>query len=198
MTNRRFKPAAGSACGAVIGLVLSAAMLASCAPPATAPSGPVEALKLDGPGGAKSLTLAAVKAMPATEGWAGTKSRSGRTNGPDRYKGVSIVALADLVGGLAAGGSVVLTAKDGYVTALTYQQITRGDLTTYDPNSGDKTKVKGPLTVMLAYEKAGKPLDEAAEGPLKLVVVSQGKSQVVESHWAIRQVTQVTVRKARD
>ena len=57
-------------------------------------------LKLEGPGGTKSLTLDAIKALPVAEGWAGIKSSTGRITVPEPYKGVALNELCKLVGGL--------------------------------------------------------------------------------------------------
>ena len=65
----------------------------------TAAPAPV-VLKLDGLASSKSLTLDDVKALPATQGWAGIKSSTGRITVPEQYKGVSLQALAQVVGGM--------------------------------------------------------------------------------------------------
>ena len=192
----------------LLGLILFGLLFTACAtatptpvPPTPVPptvaakptTAPV-VLKLEGLSGTKSLTLADVKALPATEGWAGIKSSTGRITVPDVYKGVAIAALVQTVGGMNAESGVTLTAKDGYAMTISYDQITKGDFITYDPGTGDEVKVKDPLTVIIAYEKAGKPLDEATEGTLKLVVVSAKNNQVVDGHWAVKWVNQIAVK----
>ena len=151
-------------------------------------------LKLAGLSGAKSLTLSDVKALTATEGWAGIKSSTGKITVPEVYKGVSLAELAKAVGGMTPDSGITLTAKDGYAMTISYDQINKGDFITYDPGTGDEIKSKDPLTVIIAYEKAGKPLDEASEGTLKLVVVSAKNNQVVDGHWAVKWVTQIDVK----
>ena len=164
------------------------------APAPTAIPAPV-ALKLEGASGSKSLTLDDLKTLPATEGWAGIKSSTGRISIPEPYKGIAVTELGKLVGGLTAEMGVTLTAKDGYAMTISYDQITKSDFITYDPGTGDEIKIKDPLTVIIAYEKAGKPLPPDSEGPLKLVVVSAKNNQIVDGHWAVKWINQIVIKK---
>jgi hypothetical protein len=180
--------------GARVALVSIALLLTSCQAatqtPARAPTA-AAILTLNGPGGSRSLTLDEIKSLPAAEGWAGTRNRSGKITGPCRYKGVSLATLAKLVGSLTPVANITVIAKDHYTSTLDYDQAAKGDFVTYDPRTGDEIGIKDPLVVVVAYEMADKPLDEATDGPLKLVVVSAKDSQVVDSHWAVRWVKQI-------
>ena len=151
-------------------------------------------LKLEGPGGAKSLAMNDIKALPVTEGWAGIKSSTGRITVPERYKGVALAELGKSVGGISPNTGVTLTAKDGYAMTISYDQITLGDFITYDPGTGDELKTKDLLTAIIAYEKEGKPLPDDADGPLKLVVVSAKNNQVVDGHWAVKWINQIAIK----
>jgi hypothetical protein len=151
-------------------------------------------LKLDGLSSSKSLTLDDVKALPVSQGWAGIKSSTGKITVPEQYKGVSLQALAQVVGGMGPDSGINLTAKDGYAMTISYDQITKSDFITYDPGTGDEIKITEPLTVIIAYERSGKPLDEATEGPLKLVVITAKNNQVVDGHWAVKWVKQIAVK----
>jgi DMSO/TMAO reductase YedYZ molybdopterin-dependent catalytic subunit len=167
---------------------------APTSPPKTAtPAAPV-ALKVDGPGGSRSLTLADIRALPAVEGWAGIKSSTGRITIPERFKGVPLTELAKLAGGLAPESGANIVAKDGYAMTMSYDQITKGDFIAYDPATGDELKSKDALTVILAYEMAGKPLDETTDGTLRLMVVSAKNNQVVDGHWSVKWITQLSVK----
>jgi hypothetical protein len=180
----------------ILAVLLSACTTATLAPtptpppvsgPATVPTQPSASpvvLKLEGSGGTKTLTMDDLKALPATEGWAGIKNSTGKITVPARYKGVTADELCKLVGGIGPDTGVNLTAKDGYAMTISYDQITQGDFITYDPGTGDEIKAHDPLTVVIAYEKEGQPLPEDTEGPLKLVVVSAKNNQVVDGHWA--------------
>ena len=114
----------------------------TAAPPAATASAPV-VLKLEGPGGAKTLTMDDLKALPAIEGWAGIKSSTGKITVPERFKGVALDELCKLVGGLRANTGVSIVAKDGYAMTISYDQITKGDFITYDPGTGDEIKTQG-------------------------------------------------------
>lgn len=162
--------------------------------PATKPPASPPVLKLEGPGGAKALTMNDLKALPAVEGWAGIKSSTGKITIPERFKGIAVDELCKLAGGLGPNTGVSIVAKDGYAMTISYDQITNGDFITYDPGTGDEIKIKDPLTVIVAYEKEGKPLPEDSEGTLRLVVVSVKNNQVVDGHWSVKWVTQVAVK----
>ena len=162
--------------------------------PTAAPTAAAPVLKLEGPGGAKSLSLNDLKALPAAQGWAGIKSSTGRISIPEQYKGVSVVELCKLVGGISPNTGITLTAKDGYAMTISYDQITQGDFITYDPGTGDELKAKDALTVIIAYEKEGKPLPEDSDGPLKLVVISAKNNQVVDGHWAVKWINQIALK----
>ena len=162
--------------------------------PTAQPTAAAVALKLEGPGGEKSLTLNDLKALPAVEGWAGIKSSTGKITVPERFKGVALDELCKLVGGLDANTGVSVVAKDGYAMTISYDQIAKGDFIAYDPGTGDEIKAKDPLKVIIAYEKEGKPLPEDSEGTLRLVVVTPKNNQVVDGHWSVKWVNQIAVK----
>jgi len=185
-----------------------ALVLSTCAPATTPPSVPTQpptataqaqptasiVLKLEGPGGEKSLTLNDLKALPATEGWAGIKSSTGKITVPEHFKGVALDELCKLAGGLDLNTGVSVVAKDGYAMTISNDQITKGDFIAYDPGTGDEIKAKDPLKVIIAYEKEGKPLPEDSEGTLRLVVVTPKNNQVVDGHWSVKWVNQIAVK----
>jgi hypothetical protein len=196
----------------LIGLIILTVLLSACtsaatpapvptqppaAAPTTAPTQPAASpvvLKLEGSGGAKTLTMDDLKALPATEGWAGIKSSTGKITIPERFKGVAVDELCKLVGGLSPNTGVSIVAKDGYAMTISYDQIANGDFITYDPGTGDEIKAKDPLTVILAYEKEDKPLPEDSEGTLRLMIVSVKNNQVVDGHWSVKWVNQIAVK----
>lgn len=77
---------------------------------------------------------------------------------------------------------------------ISYDQIVKGDFIKYDPGTGDEIKINDSLTVIIAYEKAGKPLNVETDGTLKLVAISAKNNQVVDGHWAVKWVTQIAVK----
>ncbi len=164
------------------------------ASPSPAASGPV-VLTVKGEQGTRSFTMAQLEALPAYEGYAGIKSSTGVITPPSRYKGVPLVALADLVGGITRANGVTIVAKDGYGMSFSYRQVTQSGFTTFDPATGEEEPADGPLTVLVAYEHEGQPIDED-DGPLKLALAQDTPAQVTEGHWAIKWLEGVSVTKA--
>jgi len=161
-------------------------------PPSPTP-GPV-VLTLVGPAGEKAFTFADLAALPAEEGQAGIKSSTGAITLPALYKGIPLAALADLVGGLDPSLGLNVVAKDGYAMTLSYDQVTQGDFIMYDPATGAEKKQSTPLTVILAYERAGEPLPEDGEGPLRLAIISSENNQVTDGHWSVKWVNKIELK----
>lgn len=99
-------------------------------------------LKMTGLEESRELTLADLQALPTVSGWGGTKSSAGVISPPQQLQGVSVTALADLVGGLQPGMGVSIVAKDGYAMTMSYEQIAEGDFITYDPGTGDENTIE--------------------------------------------------------
>ncbi len=90
-------------------------------------------LELIGPDSTISFSMADLKALPATEGMAGIKSSTGKITLPNKFKGVALQDLADLVGGLNESMGVNIVAEDGYSLSYSYDQILNGTIL---PKSG--------------------------------------------------------------
>ena len=182
----------------VVGLVVVAAACGGGsggqASPSPAASGPV-VLTVKGEQGSRAFTMGQLQALPAYEGYAGIKSSTGTITPPSKYKGVPLASLADLVGGITQANGVTIVAKDGYGMTFSYRQIMEDGFTTYDPATGEEEPPDGKLTVIIAYEHDGKPIDPD-DGPLKLAVAEDTPGQVVDGHWAIKWLEQVSVTKA--
>jgi hypothetical protein len=184
--------------GLIVGFGTQCPQTQPAATPTTAPTvaptkAATPALELVG-ASTKSFTLDEVKALPATEGFAGIKSSTGKITPPVKFKGVALDKLCEQVGSLGADQGINVVAKDGYAMTLSYDQITKGDFITYDPGTGDEVKIADPLKVVIAYEMDGKPLNEEMDGTFRLVVVSAKNNQVVDGHWSVKWVTQVVVK----
>jgi DMSO/TMAO reductase YedYZ molybdopterin-dependent catalytic subunit len=176
------------------GCGLGAATPTPTAAPPTATVAAGARLELTGPTASKTLTLAAIKALPAVEGWAGIKSSTGKITAPAKYKGVSLATLAQQIGGLGANQGLQLTAKDGYAMTMSTDQALNGNFIAYDPGTGDETKNGGKLTAILAYEVDGKPLPEDSDGTFRLMVISDKNLQVVDGHWSVKWITRVDIK----
>jgi DMSO/TMAO reductase YedYZ molybdopterin-dependent catalytic subunit len=166
---------------------------ASATPTSAGPTGTV--LALVGPNGGHVLTLAQLKALPATEGQGGIKSSTGKITVPEPFKGV---ALKDLVKSLGipfdASMGVMVTAEDGYSMTFSYDQVMNGTFTAYDPALGNELATHDPLIAIIAYEHNGQLLNTAEEGVLRLLVVSARNNQVVDGHWSVKWVNKVEVK----
>jgi len=194
----------------LLSLVLVVALLAGCqaAPPTptvaptvapTAPPAPAKphdtfGLEVIGPEGIEVLSMEDLKALPATEGYAGIKNSVGQVFPPLPCKGVSLEELCNLVGGIGPDQGVNVVAKDGYAMTLSYDQAIKGDLVLYDPGTGDETTIDQAVTLIVAYEQDGKPIPEDEEGPLRLMGVSPKNNQVIDGHWSVKWVRQVVVK----
>ena len=154
-------------------------------------------LTVVGPTSTIAFDMTQLKALPAVHGYAGIKTSVGTIYPPIAYTGVALSTLLDKVGGLSAGKSVTLLAKDGYGMTFSYAQVMHHEFTTYDPATGDEVPPDPKLTMLLAYEEKGKPLDPTEEGPLRLVMtVPSMPGQVVDGHWSVKWVDKVDVSQA--
>ena len=162
-------------------------------PPAAAQTANLEIVGLSA---RKVLSLDELKALPATEGWAGIKSSTGKITPPSRYKGVSIEELCKQVGAFDASLAANVVAKDGYAMTFSYDQVTNGPFTTFDPATGDEVKRDEKLTLIVAYEKDGQPIPEESDGSLRLAIVGPEKNQVTDGHWAVKWVRQLVIKPA--
>jgi DMSO/TMAO reductase YedYZ molybdopterin-dependent catalytic subunit len=152
-------------------------------------------LEIIGPDGtASSFTLDEIKALPVTEGQAGTKSSTGKINPPIAFKGVALKDLVSIPGSFDDTMGVNLVASDGYAITFSYDQVMNGSFIQYDPGTGDELKSPLPLTAILAYEMDGKHLDPQTDGYLRLVIVSDEPKQVTDGHWSVKWVTKLEVK----
>jgi hypothetical protein len=114
----------------------------------------------------KTFTLNELKAIPSytAEGnlW---RSRRGILTEPFEYTytGVKMTDLLDLVGGITEGNIIKVIAYDGYTKVFTYDQI-KGKLTVLN-RQGKSIEWSLPLTLILAYEEAGRLIPVAKGGP---------------------------------
>ena len=142
----------------------------------------------------KSLTMDELKALPATEGYAGIKSSTGKITPPVMVKGVALKDLAELIGGMDETSGFNVVAEDGYSITYSFDQLQNGSFIAYDPATGAELKNPVELTVILAYEADGKPLDPKQDGTLRLAIVSDELNQVTDGHWAVKWVNKLEVK----
>ena len=129
----------------------------------------------------KTLTLEEIKEMPSLEGWGGRMRSTGDVEGPFRLKGVSMMRLCDLVGGINPDTAVKVISRDGYAMTFSYKQVTESNFITYDPVSKNEVP-HDELQMILAYQTDGKEMTFELGGPLRLAILSE-KNQVTDGHW---------------
>ena len=117
----------------------------------------------------KALTLDEIKAtLPYTASGGLWATHRGVVKGPFEYTGVKLTDLLDLVGGISEENTVKVVASDGFAKVFTYDQI-KGDLETFD-REGNSIGWDQPITVVLAYEQDGNPIEIPKGGPLKIAI----------------------------
>ena len=172
----------------------AAPVLPTAAVPTTAPAAQATpALEIVSATETRTFSLAELQALPATEGYGGIKSSTGKITPPIKFKGVALKDLAKMAGMDATSG-LNIVAEDGYSITFSFDQIMNGTFITYDPARGDELKTPIPLTAMVAYEMDGKPLDLKQEGTLRLAIVSDKLNQVTDGHWAVKWVNKLELK----
>jgi DMSO/TMAO reductase YedYZ molybdopterin-dependent catalytic subunit len=190
--------------GLCVVLIWASLLACQCAPssgpsPTAIQSDSVQPiLTVTGPSGSQSLSLAQIKALPATEGWAGIKTSVGTIVEPARYKGVSVINLCNLVGGLGVDTALEIVAEDGYAMTMSHNEAAYGKFVTYDPATGNEIAYGNALQVVIAYEADGKPLPEDTDGTLRLVITSSNDDQITDGHWSVKWVKQLIVKDVRE
>ena len=126
----------------------------------------------------------------------GYKNSIGTLVGPFNYTGVPLTTLLDLVGGITSSNSLKVIASDNYTAILTYDQVTSGNFTTYDPVTGNPVQHNKSLTAMLAYYKNDVNLT-SDEGPLRLVIVGPESLLTDSINW-VKYVVKIEVGWSHD
>jgi DMSO/TMAO reductase YedYZ molybdopterin-dependent catalytic subunit len=163
-------------------------------PPTETPVPAMPVLEIVGPSQDLSLTMAELMALPATEGYAGIKSSTGKITPPLPFKGVALKDLAAMVGGMDETTGFNVVAEDGYSITYSYDQINNGNFIAYDPATGNELKNPVTLTAILAYEMDGQPLDPKQDGTLRLAIVSDTLNQVTDGHWSVKWVNKLEAK----
>jgi hypothetical protein len=168
------------------------AAVVEASPVPTEPAVPV--LEIVSETESKSLSMEELKALPATEGYAGIKSSTGKITPPVPVKGVALKDLAELIGGMDETKGFNVVAEDGYSITYSYDQLKNGSFIAYDPATGEELKNPVELTAILAYEVDGKSPDPKQDGNLRLAIVSKELNQVTDGHWAVKWVNKLEVK----
>jgi hypothetical protein len=174
-------------------LALTASLLTGCVTKTVTVSPTAKAASLTVVSGSqtKTLSLADIKALPVLSGSTGDITSSGTIEGPYAYKGVALTDILKSVGGMTSNNAVRISAKDGYSMTMSYNQVVKGaEFPTYDSTTGKEVNSAGPITVFIAYEKDGNPIDDSI-GPLRIGIMAPG--QVTDGHWWIKWAQKVEV-----
>jgi DMSO/TMAO reductase YedYZ molybdopterin-dependent catalytic subunit len=92
--------------------------------------------------------------------------------------------------------AINVVARDGYAMTLSYDQLAEGEFTTFNPGTGEEVEREGDLDVIVAYERAGEPIPEDEDGPLRLAIINDENNQVTDGHWSVKWVEQVVIKPA--
>jgi len=117
-----------------------------------------------------------IASLPSTTGEGGF-----RPSVVDNYTGVPVTTLCNLVGGIDNDSIVKITGSDNYSQTFTYDQAVNGNITAYDPVSGNITQPKEPLTLIIAYYKDDANL--TTTGPLSVAIVGPEGLGTVGKIW---------------
>ena len=142
-------------------------------------------------GETKTLTQTDFASMQQTSGKGGFETSNGLISETGTYKGVVVTSLLSLVGGIASGESLNVTASDGYSIILTYAQVNGEGFTTFDSTTGSQTSGTPTITLLLAYSVNGTNF-ASDEGPLRLVAVSSD-GLLIQGHYSVKMVTGLQV-----
>jgi hypothetical protein len=157
-------------------LVVACVVAIARALPAQAPAASSLTIELAGPAGqTRTLSAAEVRALPSVEVDVSSHNVHGK------YRGVPLGDLLRLVGrpagdslrGTALAQDVIVEASDGYRVVFAPAEL--------DAGFTDKA-------VILAYDKDGKPLDQA-EGPFRVIAVGEKRP----ARW-VRGVVRIRLR----
>ena len=128
--------------------------------------------------------------LPYKEARGGFFTTVGVVNGPFEVKGVLLLDLCELVGGIAPEDVVAITAVDGYSMVFDYDQL-HGDIETYDPVTIHEVPHE-TLMVLLTYEQDGKTLLDSDGKPLRVAVVGS-EALLTEGHNWVKWVNKIEV-----
>ena len=126
---------------------------------------------LIGSSGEITLAYDEIRALPHYEGRGGFFTSVGYINGPYQLRGIPILELCDLVGGITSSDIIFISAEDGYSTVLDYQQVT-GDFITYDPDTMMEVP-HGELELILMYELDNRIPSPEEGRPLRLAIAGE-------------------------
>jgi hypothetical protein len=150
-------------------------------------------LTLTGPNGTQTINETEMSNLPAIRAYGGLLNQLGVSSDLGNYTGIPLTTLCDLVGGVANGSSVLVTASDNYSITLSYSQL-NGNWTTYDKSTGQPVNQTQPLTPIIAYYFNDENLSSNM-APLQLAIVGPEGLLTDGKYW-IHYVLSITIKSA--
>ena len=135
-----------------------------------------------------TLNMSDIVAMPSYSGRSGFFTAVGVVNGPFDIKGVPMLDLCDLVGGVNQSEYVRISAVDNYSMVFSYDQM-HGDFITY--NTSLHEVENDGLVPVLMYELDGKPLTEDMGNPLRIALI--GDNVLTEGHNWVKWINKIEI-----
>ena len=134
------------------------------------------------------LNMSDLAAMPSYSGTSGFFTSVGIVNGPFNIKGVRLLDLCDLVGGVNQSEYVRISAIDNYSMVFSYDQL-HGDFITYNTSLHEVNN--SGIVVVLMYELDGKPLTKDLGSPLRIALI--GNNVLTEGHNWVKWINKIEV-----
>lgn len=134
------------------------------------------------------LNMSDLAAMPSYSGASGFFTSVGIVNGPFAIKGVRLLDLCDLVGGVNQSEYVRISAVDNYSMVFSYDQL-HGDFITYNTSLHEVNN--SGIVVVLMYELDGKPLTKDLGSPLRIALI--GNNVLTEGHNWVKWINKIEV-----
>ncbi len=185
--NRRLQSSYGKRVLLVVILVLVVTSAVSFSPAsaraaATAINLPPMTLTLVAANGTQLvLTSNDIGNLPSYTAYGGYETQVGFIRALGNYTGVPLITICNLVGGIANGSSLKITASDNYTKTLSYDEV-NGNFTTFDTVTGQQVPHNQSLTPILAYYFNGANLS-SDEGSLLLAIVGPEQLATEAPYW---------------
>jgi len=129
-----------------------------------------------------------ILAMPAYSGRSGFFTSVGVVNGPFDIKGVPLLDLCDLVGGVNSSEFVRISAVDNYSMVFSYNQL-HGEFITYNTSLHEVDN--DGLVLVLMYELDGEPLTEDVGSPLRIAII--GDNVLTEGMYWVKWINKIEI-----
>jgi hypothetical protein len=142
-------------------------------------------------GNQRVLNSSDIAKLNAYSSYGGTKNSVGVIGSYGNYTGIPVKTLLNLVGDIASGQTLVVTANDGYAQSFTYQQVNGQGYKTFNAITGSQVNATQPVNLVLAYYVNGTGLSSGS-GPLRLTILGT-EGLLTESRLWTKQVSRLEI-----